>query len=193
MSKNGKKRRKGEQLTVANKKKKTINIVLVSLFVLIVGFFAIYFFGDSISREYSSSFLPINNVYDEISYNEFKDKFNSGDEFLLLYSKPSCATCKATITPLNSLAKSSGIKKIYYMNTEKLLPSETKNMVFSYGCTSATPILLCYNDKKVVSTSCESLVENSDGSFSCQYFNGSEYKKDGIVNAAKYIFSKFNN
>ena len=170
------------------KRRTIVNISLILVGLLAVGTFALYFWGDSVSRKYSSSFLPIGNVYEEATYSDIKKLAASSEDFYVFFSKPTCKSCQESITPINKYAKKAGIKKIYLIDAGS---DDGKTFAANYGIDrETTPQLLLINGKSIKFTSCARIETAPNGDVVCEFYDGSGWSKLGVVEAAKYIFSK---
>ena len=170
------------------KRRTIVNISLILVGLLAVLTFALYFWGDSVSRKYSSSFLPIGNVYEEVTYSDIKKLAEDSKDFYVFFSKPSCKTCQSSITPINNYAKKAGIKKIYLIDASS---DDGKSFAANYGIDlTITPQLLLINGKTIKFTSCGRIETAPNGGIVCEFYDGRGWSKLGVVEAAKYIFKK---
>lgn len=59
--------------------------------------------------------------FTSITVELFKEKVDSGEEFIVLISRPNCSNCQALEKPFIQLARERGIQgKIYHLNVERL-------------------------------------------------------------------------
>lgn len=165
---------------------KIIILSAVSVVLLLTLAFGIYFYGDDISRKYSSSFLPINNVYEEVDYKRIKELANENEKFIVFYSKTTCDACKNNITKINNIAKKNGIKKIYLVDA---LTDDGKsfcaNYYIDYGY---TPQLLLIQGQEVLFQTCYQL-KNEDGKSVCYFYKNGKLVSEGLISAVEYLFT----
>lgn len=172
------------------KKRKMTNRILVLIFVLIVGSFAVIFFGDDVSRKYPSAFLPINNVYEVATYKDIKKLSASDEKFIVYFSKTTCSSCQSNIGPINSLAKKNGVKKIYILDAAG---DDAKTFASNFGLNKGiTPQLMLIKGSTILAQSCSNTVKVNDQTI-CEFFDGTEMSRKGIIAAAEYIFELYKN
>lgn len=189
-----------EEYTATKKKvmlkKSTLIIIISVLSVIFISSltFGIYFYGDDVSRQYYTSFLPMNNVYEQIDYNEFENLMSEDEKFLIFYGDTTCLSCKKMITPINNLAKKMNISKIYYIKATsdcgknfKAFVNENKDNGDSL--TVPMPQIFLLKGNKIIDNTCNKLVEDSTGNY-CQYNIGDEVISSTIL-ASEHVFNKY--
>ncbi len=99
---------------------KIVGVIAGAVLIPLLGIFLYNTFRDYeayIAKQYS---LPEDHIYEYLTYKDFKEKVDNGDEFIIVYSDPSCAGCQTNLPALNKKASSLDVDVIYYIeNTQK--------------------------------------------------------------------------
>lgn len=100
--------------------------LLIAILILLCVFTSCKTTKRTIVEEYSQ--LDKNHVYVRITINELKNKINDQETFFIVMGFPKCSWCQELMAPLNEVAKTQNVKKIYYLDIK-----EIRDNVFAKG------------------------------------------------------------
>ena len=115
------------------KKKNYLIISGIILIVIIIG--VIIWYGISAG---SKNFIKLN-------YNEFKEKVDNNDSFVLCVSRTTCSHCNDYKPKLKEVSKKYNIK-IYYTEINEFSNSELDYFKDNFGFDGGTPITIFFKD-----------------------------------------------
>ena len=101
---------------------------------------------NSSKYEISTDFKGSNKTYQNITYNEIKEKINNGDNFIVLLWQTGCSHCESFEPKLNEIIKDLNLK-VYGLNMAELSEEEyaiIKNKTFITG----TPTTVYFKNGK---------------------------------------------
>lgn len=119
-----------------NSKKLFLGILLG---IVIIGLLIFYFLNSG------------NNNFIKLDYNEFKDKVDNEDTFVLCVSRTTCSHCNTYKPKLEEISKKYNIK-IYYTEIDDFSDSELDYFKDNFGFDGATPITMFIKDGKESTT-----------------------------------------
>lgn len=114
------------------KKKKNKGLFIgIIIFVLILAGLGIYYYIE-------------NNRVEKISYNEFFNKMQKKDSFVLVVSKTDCQYCKMYLPKLENIAKEYKLK-FYYVEVDTFTASESDSFSSYIDYNASTPTTVFIN------------------------------------------------
>lgn len=117
-----------------NNKKKLVMGILGGI--IVIGLIVFYFLGSNSS----DNFIKLN-------YNEFKEKVDNKDSFVLCVSRTTCSHCNDYKPKLKEVSKKYNIK-IYYTEINEFSNSELDYFKDNFGFDGGTPITMFIKDGK---------------------------------------------
>lgn len=93
-------------------------IFLITIFVMILSLASC---KKSFYSEYKNAYdLASDNVYEEISIDDFYNKLDNKESFIVYYGQKECINCLMNVGFFDKNAKKLGIEKIYYLRSKIL-------------------------------------------------------------------------
>lgn len=117
-----------------NNKKKIVMGILGGI--IVIGLIVFFFLGSNSS----DNFIKLN-------YNEFKEKVDNNDSFVLCVSRTTCSHCNDYKPKLKEVSKKYNIK-IYYTEINEFSNSELDYFKDNFGFDGGTPITMFIKDGK---------------------------------------------
>ncbi len=118
------------------KRKLVLGLSLVLLISIII--FSLYRIHKNNSKTY----------FFQITYEEFMDKYDSKEEFILLVYRENCYQCDEYIETINKASKS--LKRtVFYIDTNDIKKAEDYSNLWNITDVSGTPALIKFSDQKV--------------------------------------------
>ena len=117
-----------------NNKKKLVMGILGGI--IVIGLIVFYFLGSNSS----DNFIKLN-------YNDFKEKVDNKDSFVLCVSRTTCIHCNDYKPKLKEVSKKYNIK-IYYTEINEFSNSELDYFKDNFGFDGGTPITMFIKDGK---------------------------------------------
>lgn len=117
-----------------NNKKKIVMGILGGI--IVIGLIVFFFLGSNSS----DNFIKLN-------YNEFKEKIDNNDSFVLCVSRTTCSHCNDYKPKLKEVSKKYNIK-IYYTEINEFSNSELDYFKDNFGFDGGTPITMFIKDGK---------------------------------------------
>lgn len=117
-----------------NNKKKLVIGILGGI--IVIGLIVFFFLGSNSS----DNFIKLN-------YNEFKEKVDNNDSFVLCVSRTTCSHCNDYKPKLKEVSKKYNIK-IYYTEINEFSNSELDYFKDNFGFDGGTPITMFIKDGK---------------------------------------------
>lgn len=117
-----------------NNKKKLVMGILGGI--IVIGLIVFFFLGSNSS----DNFIKLN-------YNEFKEKIDNNDSFVLCVSRTTCSHCNDYKPKLKEVSKKYNIK-IYYTEINEFSNSELDYFKDNFGFDGGTPITMFIKDGK---------------------------------------------
>ena len=117
-----------------NNKKKLVMGILGGI--IVIGLIVFFFLGSNSS----DNFIKLN-------YNEFKEKIDNNDSFVLCVSRTTCSHCNDYKPKLKEVSKKYNIK-IYYIEINEFSNSELDYFKDNFGFDGGTPITMFIKDGK---------------------------------------------
>ncbi len=117
-----------------NNKKKLVMGILGGI--IVIGLIVFFFLGSNSS----DNFIKLN-------YNEFKEKVDNNDSFVLCVSRTTCSHCNDYKPKLKEVSKKYNIK-IYYTEINEFSNSELDYFKDNFGFDGGTPITMFIKDGK---------------------------------------------
>lgn len=112
--------------------------IFIGIFVIliIIGLIVFYFLTNN-----------SNDNFIELNYNEFKEKVDNKDSFILCVSRTTCSHCNDYKPKLKEISKKYNIK-IYYTEINEFSNSELDYFKDNFGFDGGTPITMFIKDGK---------------------------------------------
>ena len=104
--------------------------------IIVIGLIVFFFLGSNSS----DNFIKLN-------YNEFKEKIDNNDSFVLCVSRTTCSHCNDYKPKLKEVSKKYNIK-IYYTEINEFSNSELDYFKDNFGFDGGTPITMFIKDGK---------------------------------------------
>ena len=117
-----------------NNKKKLVMGILGGI--IVIGLIVFFFLGSNSS----DNFIKLN-------YNEFKEKIDNNDSFVLCVSRTTCSHCNDYKPKLKEVSKKYNIK-IYYTEINEFSNNELDYFKDNFGFDGGTPITMFIKDGK---------------------------------------------